>query len=289
MPNYSIRNLEDLRQGRIESSIGQIRPGWAMGPFYAADEIAFTRDFEIKEWDANLVRETWSNHVHNGPEYISVTIGMLTVICGECTNDTDPPVETERFDVSAGFSVILRPNFWRRYECTPETIGISVRCPKRNETRETDIRGGILAPNIIEQYKLFTEHWKHADQVRQMLLNNFLMISTILVAGWGLLYSQPHEILSMKLILITLSVMGLLLSLLWYCITLRASGYYNMYENEARVVEDLLPNSEHWPFNSRVMFRDRVQQIFGLRIRAATIISCVPLLFYLFFLLTAFL
>jgi hypothetical protein len=127
--NHLVRSVADLRRGTPAGRTPAIQPGWAMGPFYPMDELPFASDFEVKEWDAALVRKTWQDHALNGPEYISVTQGRLTIIFGERTCDTEPPAEIERVDVVAGSSVVLRPGVWRRFECTPDVTGISVRRP----------------------------------------------------------------------------------------------------------------------------------------------------------------
>jgi hypothetical protein len=285
MQDCLARKISDIRRGNITSARGPMKAGWAMGPFYATHELAFTRDFEIKEWDDTLVRKTWDDHAHNGPEYISVTHGKLTMIIGERSSDVELPIETKRVVISAGSSVVVRPGLWRRFECTPTATGVSVRHPGKNMTGGTDKWEGC-APYLNDQYREFTEHWKHTDQIRQLLLYNFLMASTILMAAWGVLYSQSAAPL---LLLKTLSGLGLISSLLWYGLAFRATGYYDMYESKARLIEESFPESHQWPFHLRATFRNNFPRFFGLRIRAAMLLSGVPLLFFMLFVLTAIL
>lgn len=200
--HYLLRAVSDILRERPMSSGEAIKAGWSMGPFYPTDDICFTKDFEIKEWDAALVRKTWDNHAHSGSEYISVTRGTLTLICGEHKSDTKPPVETERVDIIAGRSVVLRPGLWRRFDCTQDVAGVSIRGLTER------VMGGVDREELRRRYDAHTEHWKHTDQIRQMLLYNFLMTGTVLVAAWSLLYSQPTKSPSMLLLLMLLSVLG---------------------------------------------------------------------------------
>lgn len=277
-----MRNVSDSREGVFPHTRASIKRGWAMGPFYPSNELPFTADFEVKEWDATLVRKTWDDHVSGGPEYISVTRGTLMVIGGGARNGTELPVENERVTVAAGSSVVLRPGYWRRFECTQDATGLSIRLPARTRTGGSAITES-RAPNPEERYKAFAEHWKHTDQIRQLLLYNFLMASTILVAGWGVLYAMPAK---PALLLKSLSILGVILSVLWLIIARRATGYYDMYETEARRVECEFFEPRSWPFHARQTFRTNRQRTFGGKIRAAAITAGVPLLFLIFFVIT---
>jgi len=281
--DYVVRMVSAIRHDKIA---GTGPPGWAMGPFYTPQELAFTSDFEVKEWGAAGVRSTWDDHALSGPEYISVTCGQLTVVGGEAGGKNGTPVETMRVDIPAGSSVVLRPGFWRRFECTPDATGVSVRRPPTTVTASRDV-GEVNGPDLDGRYQAFTEHWKHTDQIRQMLLYNFLMASTILVAAWGVLYSQSPK---PSLLLTALAGLGFVLSLLWFVVARRATRYYDMYETNARRTESVLRDSQHWPFHARATFRDQVPRVFGQEIRAALITSGVPLLFvvlFVFLLVTA--
>ena len=132
MADYLLRRVADIRQGQAQSSRGPIKAGWAMGAFYENTELPFTEDFEVKEWDSSLINRHWSDHALDGSEYISVTSGVLTIVAGRKLADVEYPIESERIEVRAGFSAVLRPGFWRRFECTPDAAGMTVR---RGSTR----------------------------------------------------------------------------------------------------------------------------------------------------------
>ena len=265
--DYLVRSASEIR--RLDSTGRAIdRRGWAMGPFYDPDELPYSRHFEVKEWDANTVQRDWRNHEANGPEYISVTCGTLTVI-GGCANDKQPS-ERERIEVGAGTTIVLRPGFLRRFECSSDACGLAVRAPAPSSAAALAELAGL--------YEAFTDHWKHTDQVRQLLLYNFLMAGTILVAGWGVLYAsspRPHTLVRL------LSVMGVAMSALWVLVALRSTGYYDMYETQARERESTFASPEAWPFHRRQRFRHEAR--WWIRLPAVGITTGVPLLFMAFF------
>lgn len=39
-------------------------------------------------------------------------------------------------------------------------------------------------------YQQATEGWKHRDQIRWLWLNNYLLVNTVLVAGWAAIYAS---------------------------------------------------------------------------------------------------
>jgi hypothetical protein len=53
---------------------------------------------------------------------------------------------------------------------------------------------GVHEQYVLPRYQAFTEHRKHTDQVRQLLLYNFLMGGTILVLGWTALYAAQRSV-----------------------------------------------------------------------------------------------
>ncbi len=105
-------------------------------------------------------------------------------------------------------------------------------------------------PHVLTLYQAFMEHWKHTDQIRQLLLYNFLMGGTILVLGWTALYAAPRSAWS-AVLLGVLSGAGLLLSALWLHIADRATAYYDMYERAAHELEERFSEPGRWPFHYR--------------------------------------
>lgn len=117
-------SIMDIANGSVESSV---QPGWSMGPFYPTDDLRFTNAFEIKNWDHRGVRSDWRDHPNSGSEYIAVISGTLTVVLGKALQPDGSIAETECIAVTAGHVIVLRAGQWRRYECTPDVVGISVR------------------------------------------------------------------------------------------------------------------------------------------------------------------
>ena len=100
-----------------------------MGPFFPPHDVRYTHAFEIKNWDSRGVQSEWRNHPDSGSEYILVTQGTLTVVLGDAQGPDGTMTETERIAVSAGHVIVLRARQRRRYVCTSDAQGISVRRP----------------------------------------------------------------------------------------------------------------------------------------------------------------
>lgn len=131
LTQYVIMSVADIADGSVALAV---QPGWAMGPFFPSNDLRFTDAFEIKNWDQLGVRRDWRNHPHAGSEYIAVTCGTLWVVFGVDPKDDGLIVESGRISVLAGHVIILRQGQWRRYECTDDAKGISVRNPRLGRT-----------------------------------------------------------------------------------------------------------------------------------------------------------
>lgn len=126
--NYLVMSVADIVTGRADPSV---RPGWAMGSFYAPADLRFSTAFEIKNWDAPGVQAEWRNHLDSGSEYIYVVRGTLAVILGRVADGTDAVVEIERVLVTAGQVIVLRAGQWRRFEPTDDVLGVTVRAANK--------------------------------------------------------------------------------------------------------------------------------------------------------------
>lgn len=84
-----------------------------------------------------------------------MTHGKLTVICGDLKKDNDHIIEDERVVIEAGSSVVLRPGLLRKFECTDNATGISIRRP-------------MCTKEQIEKLKLKSDYWhKRLDHTLQ--------------------------------------------------------------------------------------------------------------------------
>jgi len=84
-----------------------------------------------------------------------------------------------------------------------------------------------MADENTTLYHASVQHWSHAEQIRWTLLYNYLMASTILLLAWATVFASavPLSISWPKRIaLVVLPTAGLLLSVLWIGLGLRASS-----------------------------------------------------------------
>jgi len=130
-----------------------------------------------------------------------------------------------------------------------------------------------------------TDHWTHADQIRQTLLYNFLMASTILLLAWATVFAAAGNHSWRQCVLGLLSAAGAVLSLVWVAFGIRASGYAAMYEKTGLHAEKALPMPQIWPFHRRVSHRGtlKAQKGFeglGRLAPSHLVIPGVPLLFF---------
>jgi hypothetical protein len=257
MPVAEIRNGAALPPG--------IQPGWTLGDFFPAADLRKSAAFELKEWDRPLIQLAWKRHEDVGSEYIHVTSGTLTVVFG---GRGETPTELSRLALSADHAIVLASGVWRRYEATDDVTGFSAR---GFQLRVPDVDAGAL-------YAAYSEHWKHTDQIRQWLLYNFLMTSSVTVLAWAALYDRS------RLLDGIISGLGIVISMFWLLITNRANGYYTMYEELSREVERQLPSADKWPFHQR--HAHRRSRVWWQRATAAMLIQGVPALFGAFFLVT---
>lgn len=263
---YLVQNAVDIRRGDEA-----VAPGWIIGPFREANDLRWSEDFEIKEWEAATAQGQWKNHSDTGTEYIAVFEGILTVVIGAIGNDGVSVEPEATIAVASGQRLTIGSEVWRRYEASPDAKGISIRRPPNRGDGEP-----------IERYRAFNEHWKHTDQIRQWLLYNCLMASSVLVIGWSALYVADKTPI---FLLMAVSLLGAIASFVWLAIVTRASGYYDMYENNGLTLEKGLRNPTSWPFHQRRRFRSEQMQMM-MKFKFAHVSQIIPFLFLLFYLLT---
>jgi hypothetical protein len=87
-------------------------------------------------------------------------------------------------------------------------------------------------------YDAVNKHWSHAEQLRWSILYNFLTANSILVVAWAAIYSQKS---TEKTILITLPVVGFIMSILWCLLEHRANTFVKGYGELGGEVEKQLP------------------------------------------------
>ena len=94
----------------------------------------------------------------------------------------------------------------------------------------------------MEEYKINVDFWKHHDTMRQMKMNNFLTVNSILAAAIALLTSSIFsnmEAISIILI-IGISIIGFLVSVTWNSVMRRNSDYMRFQRLQLCSIEKAL-------------------------------------------------
>jgi hypothetical protein len=263
--DYRLLDADEIRQG-----FEGVKPGWAMGSFYPVGDLQHSNEFEIKEWDRTKIRSDWADHVEIDREYIVLLQGILTVVLGR--HAASGIEELAAIEVRQGQRIILRAGVWRKFHGTDDVMGVTIRTSPNAHSAER-----------LERYRSITEHWKHADQIRQWLLYNSLMVSSVLVAAWSALYAQHIS----SVPLFALVALGCVTSIAWLSIVRRASGYYDMYENDARAAEKEMLRPLHWPFHRRAEYRS--DQTNGDTFKFSHLTQVVPVVFFVFYVVAFYL
>jgi len=111
--------------------------------------------------------------------------------------------------------------------------------PNASSRDDTDV--------ISTLYEVLAQHWAHAEQLRWTLLYNYSMASTILLLAWAAVFvSAPGS--GKRLILLTFSIAGFLVTMLWLVLQIRANGFVHMYEIAGRETERALAPSRSGSF-----------------------------------------
>jgi hypothetical protein len=87
-------------------------------------------------------------------------------------------------------------------------------------------------------YTTASDHWMHAEQVRWTIVYNFLVAATILVLAWAAFFASAADSPLATFLLVLLSVVGVVLSGLWFCLVCRGNEFVDIYATFGRGLED---------------------------------------------------
>jgi hypothetical protein len=91
--------------------------------------------------------------------------------------------------------------------------------------------------HLAAVYSAASQQWGHAEQVRWTLLYNFLMAATILLLAWAAVFSSEARSVARTIALEAMCIAGLLLSVSWLGLALRANGFVHHYAKFGRSLE----------------------------------------------------
>ena len=119
---YLLLDAADIRDG-----LAGTKPGWAMGSFVSIEDLRFSREFEVKEWDLRSMRRDWRDGMDCGNEYIAVLDGVLTVILGRLTEDGRTVAVEKEIELGPEQRIIIAPGLWRSFRATDNVKALTVR------------------------------------------------------------------------------------------------------------------------------------------------------------------
>jgi len=105
-------------------------------------------------------------------------------------------------------------------------------------------------------YTATTQHWQHSEQNRWTMLNNYFTGNSILLLAWGSIFASTQS--GKLLVLIALSLTGVLISILWLGLEIRAHGFVKMYATLGEQLEDDFKIETDTPFISAKIYRDTI-------------------------------
>jgi hypothetical protein len=129
--NFLLLDLDNVRRGS-----GNVKPGWAMGDFYPLDDLRYTKEFEIKEWDVSTIQTLWRNHADVNSEYIAVYCGVLTVIFGYVDSKSGEIIPNCTINVGKCQRIVIKTGVWRKFCGSDDVQGISIRKSPERLTHE---------------------------------------------------------------------------------------------------------------------------------------------------------
>ena len=134
-----------------------------------------------------------------------------------------------------------------------------------------------VSPPRPSHYDTAANLWIHLDQARHTTLYNYLMASTILLLAWATIFTTDSCKVNRHFLLVTFSIAGLLLSIVWFAYGHRANQYVHKAEETARSFE-----GNNGPF----AFREKTRKELSFPGSAASttyVIPGVPILFCLLY------
>jgi hypothetical protein len=114
----------------------------------------------------------------------------------------------------------------------------------------------------IALYQATAQSWVHAEQIRWTLLYNYLMTTSILLLAWAAVFTTNSA--KSIWVLLVLAASGLLVSLIWIPLGIRASGFVTMYGQLGGILESYIElgsslESARGPFRTAADYRRSIR------------------------------
>jgi hypothetical protein len=100
--------------------------------------------------------------------------------------------------------------------------------------------------HLASVYEVAADQWRHAEQARWALLNNYLVACTILILAWATVYGPLSGQVNglARWVLGVLAAAGAILSTWWVLLMLRASEFVKVHQDVLMAAEGALPGGD---------------------------------------------
>lgn len=127
-------------------------------------------------------------------------------------------------------------------------------------------------------YNSYVQLVMHSENISWNRFYNYLMAMTFLILAWATLYVATSDLLMIKVILISISVLGFVSGIIWAALGYRGRRFLHEYANKGSEIENdpsLWSNAKFKPLTQSIFIRDNLQfGFFGSR----SILVGIPLL-----------
>lgn len=93
---------------------------------------------------------------------------------------------------------------------------------------------------LLIEYQVNVELWKHDDNLRQQRNANFLSVTTLLIIALSAFVGLKYPMIYLSIIALIFSLIGFFISMLWYRVLVRNAEYIRFRRFQLRSIEKRL-------------------------------------------------
>lgn len=138
-----------------------------------------------------------------------------------------------------------------------------------------------------EVYRLLADLVIHAEKTRWARLNTVLVLNSILLATWTLLFSGTKEFIGKEFLLVLLCLPGIWLGILFSCLGWRSSQYLDDYHGLAERIEKQFPEGLPRPFHRSARRRKTLRRGLGRLTSSKWLVTYTPAIYAVVFAILA--
>lgn len=135
-----------------------------------------------------------------------------------------------------------------------------------------------------ELYGTLTSLVMHAEQLRWTRLNTYLVVASVSLAAWAAMFAATSEFPYKSWVLCLLCMPSFVLGVLWGVLGWRSSCYMDDFHDQALDVEKHIPLDLPKPFGASEKRRKEVRSSLQKFTSSKLLVTIVPLIFSLLFL-----